>query len=211
MKLYIVLIVLLFVGITVWFYNTPYDNCTVLRRIVTQNGTIEIVDEDCQEALPHTTTSNIIRMTENVWNSERYEETLKHERVHLDQKRRPREWEEFYRTVWNYELLASPPPDLRAADLRPNPDTAQKPWAVWRNRYVFYPSYGAERTLRDAKVRVWDLQTKQHVPLPPEWRTEFCSSNRCPIQYEHPHEMAAEYVTHGANCPSAVKLFQWFK
>lgn len=202
----IILIVLYFV----WcFYHR--DDCKILRIIPTENGTIEIVNEECQEALPHTTTCNTIRMTESVWNSERYDEIMKHERVHLDQKRESRKWEEFYRTAWDYELLSSPPPDLSNTNLRPNPDTAEKPWAVWRGRYLFYPTYGPQHTLRGAKVRVWDLHKKEYVALPPEWRDEFCHKGRCPVQYEHPHEMAAEYVTHGFQGPSAVKLFQWLK
>jgi len=194
-----------------WMYITHRDECRILRTIPTDNGTIEIVNEECQEALPHTTTRNIIRMTESVWNSGRYDEILKHERVHLDQKRKPREWEEFYRTAWNYELLSAPPPELSITDIRPNPDTKGKPWALWRGQYIFFPTYGPERTLRGAEVRVWDVATQQFVGIPPEWRAEFCSNAGCPSQYEHPHEIAAEYVTKGHTSPSALKLFQWLK
>lgn len=210
MKLYIIGGLLLVAGIVMYVFYAR-KSCNVLRRIHTNDGTIEIVDAECQEGLPHTTTMNTIRMTENVWNSERRETTLTHERVHLDQKRRPHEWEEFYRSVWNYELLTSPPAGIPSAEIRPNPDTANKPWALWRGRYLFYPQYGTERTLRNAPVLIWDVEKQQHVDIPPEWRSEFCLGASCPHQYEHPHELAAEYITHTSTSPSAVKLFRWLK
>lgn len=210
MKLYIVSGLLLVAGIVMYALYTR-KSCNVLRTIHTNNGTIEIVGSDCQEGLPHTTTMNTIRMTESVWNSDRRETILVHERVHLDQKRRPREWEEFYRSVWNYELLTSPPAGLPSTEIRPNPDTVGKPWALWRGRYLFYPQYGSERTLRNAPVRVWDVRAKQYVDIPPEWRSEFCHGEACPHQYEHPHEIAAEYITHSLTSPGAVKLFRWLK
>ena len=210
MKVYIFCGLLLILGVVFYIlYNR--NTCRVIRTLRTDDGIIEIVNEECQEGLPHTTTMNIIRMAESVWNSGRSKEILKHERVHLDQKRRPHEWEEFYRSAWNYELLTSPPPDLPSVDIRPNPDTVGKPWALWRGRYLFYPQYGPEHTLRKAPVRIWDMKEKQHTTLPPEWRSEFCHKGSCPHQYEHPHEMAAEYITNGSTSASAVKLFRWFK
>ena len=179
------------------------DPCAALRTILTEDGNIEIVPPSCMEGLPHTTTSNIIRMTEetyaNIEKGTGKDNVLTHERVHLSQKRDPAKWEAFYREVWDYELLANPPPDLPAhyrENLRPNPDTAGKPWALWRGRYLFFPEYNESRTLRDAVVRVWDTQTRKIVPIPSEWKAKFCGeeSSGCPHQYEHPHEMAAEYI-----------------
>ena len=211
MKLYIVCGLLVASGVVIYIFLRKRTTCRVLRTVYTRNGNIEIVNDECQEGLPHTTNGNTIRMTESVWNSGNCDSTLKHERVHLDQKRHPEKWEAFYHSAWDYELLTSPPPDLPITEVRPNPDTTGKPWALWRRRYLFYPQYGPERTLRNAPVRIWDVEEKQHVDLPPEWLAEFCDDDGCPHQYEHPHEMAAEYITHGSSSPSAVKLFRWFR
>jgi len=190
----------LFLFLFLWKRPGP---CAVLRTIPTEDGTIEIVPPTCMEGLPHTTTSNIIRMTEETYANigKEKDNVLTHERVHLSQKRHPAQWEAFYRDAWEYELLANPPPDLPAhhrENLRPNPDTAGKPWALWRGRYLFFPEYTESRTLRGAVVRVWDTQTHQLVPVPSEWKAAFCGEEKesggCPHQYEHPHEMAAEYV-----------------
>jgi hypothetical protein len=186
--------------------------CSPVRTIETEDGIIEIVDSACQEGLPHTSDSNTIRMTEAAYADPRSATTLKHERVHLDQKRNPALWSEFYKRFWDYALLAEAPnsiPKEYVKQLRPNPDTESRPWAVWRNRWVFFPTYGPDATLRKANVRVWDMQTERLVRPPPEWRAIFCASNNCPHQFEHPHELAAEYIAEGSESDAAVKLFSW--
>lgn len=188
------------------------DECRVLRKIHTDDGTIEIVDAGCKEGLPHTTNSHTIRMTEAVYNASRREITLSHERIHLDQKRNPNVWREFYKRFWDYEMYSSAPHDLPidyVKNLRPNPDTSDAPWALWRGRWVFFPNYGPDRTLRNARIMVWDTQTKTIVSPPPEWKAMFCVSNNCPHQFEHPHELSAEYIADGGNSPAALKLFAW--
>jgi hypothetical protein len=153
-------------------------------------------------------------MTESDWNSSRRDEILRHERVHLRQRIEPVAWRTFYRNEWGYELTKTPPPGIPAHWLervRPNPDTADGLWAVWRGRYVFFPTYrDAKRSLRNANVQVWDMLKKQIVDLPTQWRQHFCDGGECPFQYEHPHEMAAEYITHAlaSNSPAAQQLAQ---
>jgi len=189
----------------------PTSSCNVLRTETTEDGLVEIVTAGCSEGLPHTTDANTIRMTEDVWNSGRREEILRHERVHLSQKRRPDVWLSFYKDAWGYELFAVPPiriPDSHS--LRPNPDTAAHPYALWRGRWLFFPTYGPTRTLRDAPVRIWDIERSAFVPLPTEWRNEFCGSVGCPNQYEHPHELSAEILTLSSDCPASKRLREFF-
>jgi hypothetical protein len=161
--------------------------------------------------LPHTTSSNTIRMTEAAYASPNAGRTLVHERVHLDQKRNRNDWIAFYKDSWKYTILRNMPPELKHIDIRPNPDTNEAPWAVWNDRYVFFPNYGQQRSLKGAVVRVWDLQTRTFLSEPPAaWRAFFCSNaGDCPHQYEHPHEISAEYITEGSTSPAAVKLFNW--
>ncbi len=196
----------------VWLFNGPRDDCRVLRVIQTSNGTVEIVDAACKEGLPHTTGPHTMRFTEAAWNDARREETLVHERVHLAQKRVPADWAEFYRRVWDYELYTKAPASVPAdsvVKLRKNPDTEAAPWAVWRRRYVFYP-YSADGGLRNASVRIWDLEEKKHLDSPPEsWSAFFCAGGVCPYQYEHPHELAAEYIAKKHKSQAAQNLFAW--
>lgn len=176
------------------------------------NARIQIVSDTCEGGLPHTMDPNTVRMTEDVWNSGNRDNILRHERVHLLQKRNPVVWENFYRLEWEYRIYSTPPAEIaeQEALLRGNPDTAEKPWACWRNRYWFAPFYHDEQrpTLLGAPVRIWDsgarigTGVKGHSPAgrwisepPAEWRTFFCADGKCPYQYEHPHEIAAELWT----------------
>jgi hypothetical protein len=151
-------------------------------------------------------------MTESDWTSSRRDDILRHERVHLRQRREPELWRDFYRAAWNYEFTTQPPPGIPeqwVKRLRPNPDTEDGPWAIWNHRYVFFPTFRDEtRSLRTAVVQVWDQVKQQIVEPPSEWRRMFCDAGVCPHQYEHPHEIAAEYMTHAAKSPAATALYQ---
>ena len=207
----LLLLLLLLLGIlAVLPWSPAIQDCVVLRRIPTEHGTVEIIDNTCQEGLSHTTDSETIRMTEASWNSPRRDDILFHERVHLDQKRNPETWKDLYHSIWNYEISNNPLPEipfqLRAA-LRPNPDTSQAPWATWRRRFVFFPVYDAKNpTLQGAPVRIWDLFLQSLVDLPAEWKADFCDDRGCPHQYEHPHELAAELLTLSSTSPAAKRL-----
>jgi len=191
-------------------YSSSVIDCTVIRRIPTENGVVEIIDNTCQEGLPHTTDSETIRMTEETWESMRQSEILIHERIHLDQKRWPNKWREFYKRLWDYDISNIPPPELPPSivhQLRPNPDTNDAPWATWMGRYVFFPIYGhGKKRLQSAPVRIWDIVERAFVEIPADWKTEFCDSQGCPHQYEHPHELAAELLTLSSQSPAAGRL-----
>lgn len=210
----IVLGLVLLVAVVLFVYmSSPKDACRILQRIPTEHGTIELVDDACQEGLPHTTDAHTVRMTQTVYDSTRREEILVHERIHLAQKRDPQKWEAFYKDAWQYELFSHPPPDLPAelrSALRPNPDTSSKPWALWRGRYLFFPTFRDPPTLRGAKVMVWDTEQKEIVEIPTEWKRAFCGDS-CPNQLEHPHEIAAEYRTLGSSSPAASRFFRWLQ
>ena len=186
------------------------DTCRVLSTRTLEDGALlEIVDDDCKEGLPHTTTNTTIRMTRSVADSSRFNEILVHERVHLDQKTRPAFWKDLVKRVWAYDLYASPPPGVPAEWVkmcRPNPDTDVAPWAVWRGRYVFFAAYGPDRKLKTATPVIWDMEEGRRIEEIPEWRGQFCVGDSCPHQWEHPYEIAAEYKTHGSQSPAAAAL-----
>lgn len=191
--------------------NQQTDDCKVLERIPTEDGLIEIVDEWCKEGLPHTTDSNTIRMTRQKYDSQRLPSLLVHERIHLDQKRNPTKWAEFYKQYWDYDIqYESPVPDVYAKHLRPNPDTAANPWAIWRQRWVFFP-YTETGGLQAANVRIWDLFENTFVPVPEQWKARFCDADGCPHQYEHPHELSAELWTDPTKSVASAQLTRWYK
>jgi hypothetical protein len=164
---------------------------------------IEIVADNCESGLPHTTDANTIRMTESVWNSPRRDNILAHERVHLEQRRAPDAWKDFYTKAWNYRIQTSPPSSLPLKEIadriRGNPDIHPERWACWGDRYWFVTVYTDAATphLTGAQTRVWDEKTGQWLSEAPDtWRATFClPTGECPHQWEHPHELAAEIWT----------------
>jgi hypothetical protein len=198
-----------------YMYITAMDDCTPLETHKTDNGIIEVVSDTCKEGMPHTTDENTIRMPLSVWNGSNRESILIHERVHLSQKRNPELWAEFYRRHWDYEIFSSVPggvPSVYVENRRPNPDTNAAPWAIWRRRYLFFPTYehaGVPR-LKNAQVQVWDMDEKRLVPIPEAWYAQFCVNRELPHQYEHPHELSAEFLTLGSACSAAGDLRSWW-
>lgn len=207
---------ILFIVILYYLYSRsqPYDECIIEETISTPDGIIQIVDEQCKEGMPHTTDANTIRMSRKTYDSQRVESVLVHERIHLSQKRDPQAWKDFYAKYWNYEISKTPPtelPDIYIRSLRPNPDTSDTPWAIWEKRYVFFPN-SSQGKLRDAKVIVWDIVTNKEVPIPTRWKEFFCNSDgECPSQYEHPHEITAEFITDTQQSTASSHLYTWIE
>lgn len=192
----------------VFVFSYSNTTCTVLERVPYHDGTIiEVVTDTCSEGLPHTRNRDTIVMPAGAWNDSRREETLRHEMVHIRQRKNIDKWYRFYRDSWDY-VPVSLPPELSAADIRPNPDTADSPFMLWRNTWLFLPYYTKDRTLRNAEVRVYNVRTKEFVKIPPEW-TAFFSADI--FQKEHPHEIAAELLTNRRNCTACFKLYDFMK
>jgi hypothetical protein len=192
------------------------NSCNVLETFPDtelSGAVIEIVADSCESGLPHTVGLHQIRIPQAAWNARetRRQSILRHERVHLLQRRYVAEWENFYRREWQYSLHEVPPTGIEDAAVRGNPDTYPKRWAAWKDRYWFVPVYRdkAAPQLADAPVKVWDSQASAWLPeAPMEWRTTFCTEQgKCPHQWEHPAEISAEYITDGDwTTPAAMRL-----
>lgn len=217
MKKYILIalcIVVLLTAYSLYIYSSQSDICIIEERIKTSNGIIEIVNKECQEGLPHTTDANTIRLPRSIYESSHRKDVLIHERVHLDQKRNRSEWLDFYKTYWNYSVSPYPPnsiPIHYISSLRPNPDTSDSPWVTWNDRYVFFPTSSSNKKLKDAKVIIWDLKQNKTTDIPREWKQMFCSTkSACPYQYEHPHEISAEFLTNANTSLAGLQLRDWY-
>lgn len=206
-RVYIVVFILCVLSIVAFLYFRRSTPCTVLEKQSWNGVTIEIVGNACSEGLPHTRDVSTIIMPLDTWNSTHRDETLRHELVHIRQRQNPEAWYEFYEKAWNYRR-SHLPPELDPRTIRPNPDTADSPYMLWADRYMFLPIYGTDKTLRNAIVKVYDIQLRTFVPVPPEWTAFFSDSVR---QYEHPHEISAEYLTLQKDTPAAKKLIQFYE
>lgn len=198
-------LLILIVGLLFLFYKS--SRCTVLEIVQYLDSTkIYVVNATCSEGLPHTSDKNTIVMPLDAWNSEHRERTLRHEMVHIKQRRGLELWYTFYRTHWNYERSVLPP-ELDARSIRPNPDTLDSPFMLWRGRYMFLPVYTDAHTLQHAKVQVYDIINRKFTDIPPEWTAFFSPQVH---QYEHPHEISAEYLTVRRSTPAAEKLYLFY-
>jgi hypothetical protein len=184
------------------------QTCEILSRFddeVLPQAHIELMSDTCEGGLPHTVGTAAIRITDKVWSeatAERRAEILRHERIHLLQRRFPEEWDHFYEQQWGYRTTLQPPANMPADTLeqtRGNPDTFPKRWACWRKRYWFVPTYSDchNPNIHQADVRIWDAEKAVWLKEPPkEWMLSFCTEKGvCPRQLEHPAEIAAEYWT----------------
>jgi hypothetical protein len=173
----------------------------VIKDAVLEDAVIEIVDDSCEDGLPHTVDADRIRMTRTVWDGNRRDDILRHERIHLLQRRDPMAWRQFYKEKWGYtDFSQTAPPGVSGGEefaVRSNPDTADSPWACWGNRYWFVPVYRDPKKprIRDAETRVWDARLQTWASAPREWVSFFCEGERCPNQLEHPHEISAEILS----------------
>jgi hypothetical protein len=210
------------VGVTLWSWTRPIEpfvtptwirthldrvarkehSCQVLETLSdpeVPGAVIEIVESTCEEGLPHTSGPNTIRIPKTFWegaDSIRRKGVLRHERIHLLQRRNPEAWLKFYKE-WNYTLHNKPPAEYPDANtVRGNPDT-DPPFACWAGRYWFFPLYSntVTPTLKYAETEVWDAHTHRTIDPPEQWRAFFCQEGKCPHQWEHPAEIAAEYWT----------------
>jgi hypothetical protein len=200
------------------------NSCGVLERFADaelEGAVIEIVEDTCETGLPHTVGLHQIRISKSTWtNLARRNSILRHERIHLLQRRNPDLWRNFYKREWMYTIHTTPPSELAkeaAEGIRGNPDTWPERWACWKDRYWFVPLYSNMNGphLPDAKVQIWDAKTSTWLQQAPyEWRTLFCSEQgKCPHQSEHPAEISAEYATDMSswNTPAAMRLRQFLE
>ena len=142
-----------------------------------------------EAGMPHTRPPNIICMPA-FFPEERRQETLVHELIHIDQRRRKELWEtKFKREGW-VSIEESEVPERWRRRCRLNPDTVDQRFYAWKGRYVPLPLFEREDKpeLRVVQVRWWDRETGILQPEPPQ---SFVSRYGDSPQPEHPRELAA--------------------
>lgn len=164
------------------------------------NTTIERVPASCEAGMAHTQAGDRILLPVSI-PAANEAETLRHELVHIDQRRHPTEWANFYARSWGFRLTNSPPRGLPAEWVqrrRSNPDTQfAGPWPEWRERFWVFAAYeegegGEGAQLQLARTVWWDAEDRVVRTRPPaDWTAFFGALS----QDEHPHEIAAVLMT----------------
>lgn len=187
--------------------------CAPLSVSAGPNDTeIHVVPRSCESGLPHTRPGDRIVIPDSIPTAE-WPEILKHELIHISQRRHPEPWSDFYGAAWAFTTQAYPPAQMPTSLIkgrRANPDTFEAPWACWRRRWWPVCVYNSPDTLtlRDAKTVWWDEWKNQILTTPPEeWSTFF----GIPAQQEHPHEIAAVMLVDGDTATEAGRrLHNWW-
>lgn len=157
-----------------WILNT---------EIVTMHPTAEA-------GLPHTRPPNLICMP-IYYPEERMNETLNHEFIHIDQRRRKYKWDAFFEREGWTSVPQSEIPQRWLQRCRLNPDTIDERFWAYKNRYIPLPLYEREDKpdLRQVVIQWWDKETGIKANTPPRLFQE--RYGPMPAQPEHPRELAA--------------------
>lgn len=186
----------------------------IQRKLGKLSAWIWVVPESCEQGLPHTRSSDVVAIPENMINSN-ISSIMDHEKVHLLQRSMPWQWARFYRIAWNYEIYSEPPAGMPLELIsmrRSNPDTANEPYACWKNRWWSVAVYNSkdDLSLKSASTKWWDQITNTVGKNPPDIWTKFFGKLH---QNEHPHEMSAEYIAakYKPNCEGMKVLINSLK
>ena len=142
-----------------------------------------------EAGMPHTREENLVCLP-LYWSQNHLLETLKHEAVHIDQRKRPMEWVAWCtKEGWVYIDEKIIPERWRRL-CRLNPDTMKFRFWAYKNRWVPLPMYEREDRprLREVKIKWWDRETGELLLSPPAELEEGLRGIQNP---EHPFEIAA--------------------
>jgi len=152
---------------------------------------VVILSHSAEGGMPHTRSPNIICLPAH-YPEERLADTMRHELVHIDQRRNP--------AVWRHKLAAQgwqpasreEIPQQWLARVRINPDTHAAQFWKWADRYIPLPLFEREDkpNLREISVRWWDTAEERLYSQPPTSFTQKYGSLGA-SSMEHPYELYA--------------------
>lgn len=159
-----------------------------------------------EAGLPHTRPPNLICIP-MYYPEDRLNHVLKHELIHIDQRRRWQKWNTFFqRQGWSISPI-SEIPTRWLQRCRLNPDTIDEQFWAWKGRHVPLPLYEREDRpdLRSVSIRWWDKETGfLQAEAPRLFQERF---GRSPSQPEHPRELAAVELAEIFQTPSDIDSY----
>ena len=154
------------------------------------NTEIITMHPTAEAGLPHTRPPNLICVP-IYYPEERLKETLPHELVHIDQRRRKYKWNEYFEREGWTPLQESDIPARWLQRCRMNPDTIDERFWAYKGRYVPLPLYERDDKpdLRQVVIQWWDKETGIRQTEAPRLFQE--RYGFMPSQPEHPRELTA--------------------
>lgn len=159
-----------------------------------------------EAGLPHTRPPNLICMP-IYYPEDRMKETLNHELIHVDQRRRRIKWNAFFERQGWRPVPEAEIPQRWLQRCRMNPDTIDERFWAWKGRHVPLPLFEREDTpdLRQVVIHWWDRETGIKQNQPPRSFSERFGS--FPSQPEHPRELAAVELSKLFQTPSDIDSY----
>ena len=176
-------------------------NCTPITKDYTRLGTMDswilTMPPSCENNMPHTRAENVIAMPKG-FSKDKWEKTIEHEKIHLNQRKDFNNWKKFYKLHWNYDVYENPPedmPNILVKMKRANPDTCFAPYACWNNNWWSVPVYKSLSNLnfQSCPNKWWNQAENKIYNHPPSDWIDFFSYNVS--QSEHPNEISAVYIS----------------
>jgi hypothetical protein len=155
---------------------------------------VVILNPSAEGGMPHTRAPAIICLPA-YFPEEKMEETIKHEKVHLDQRTNLERWKEkLLDEGWTEEQEDDVPEEWRKR-CRLNPDTYYSRFYAWLGRYIPLPLFirTDKPELKEVEVRWWDKKEERLMKTPPTSYTK-TYGNRSDSEMEHPFELYAYSV-----------------
>jgi hypothetical protein len=142
-----------------------------------------------EAGMPHTREENLVCLP-LYWSQSHLLETLKHEAIHIDQRKRPMEWVKWCTNEGWVLIDEKVIPERWRRLCRLNPDTMKFRFWAYKNRWVPLPMYEREDRpkLREVQIKWWDRKTGELLLSPPAEVQEVIRGISNP---EHPFEIAA--------------------
>lgn len=170
------------------------------------NTEIVTMHPTAEAGMPHTRPPNLICMP-IYYPESRMETTLKHELIHIDQRRRRYKWNLFFEQEEWRQVDESEIPERWLQRCRMNPDTIDERFWAWRGRHVPLPLYVREDKpdLRQVIVQWWDKETGiKQSEAPRSFQERY---GYMPSQPEHPRELAAVELADIFQTPSDIDSY----
>jgi hypothetical protein len=153
---------------------------------------VVILNPSAEGGMPHTRAPAVICLPA-YFSEARLPDTLKHELVHISQRRIPEVWETRARMEGWVRISESVIPDNWLRRCRLNPDTAAARFFAWEGRHVPLPLFVREDKpdLRETVVRWYDMREgRVKSAVPPSFSKKY-GGNLSSSAMEHPYELWA--------------------
>ena len=178
---------------TLWHDQTDAAIIEHDFQLQAQGVRVVILNPSADGGMPHTRGTNIICLPAFFReNQSLLHETIKHELIHIDQKKRPLFWRnKILEEGWLPDAEHAVPFEVKER-CRINPDTLQFRFPAWEGRYVPLPFFEREDkpSLRDIRIQWWDTEDEMIKINPPRSYIQKYG-NQTSSSMEHPFELYA--------------------